>query len=62
MDIALRRIRGGHVRRVSQRARNGHFVRMLRRVRPGTYRVAVIYRAGRATASRSVVRRFSVPR
>ncbi len=62
LDIALRRVRGGQVRRVRQHARNGRFVRVLRRVRPGTYRVAVTYRAPRATAFQSVVRRFSVPR
>ena len=62
VDIILRRVRGGTVRHVRERARGGRFVRTLRRVRPGKYRVAVTYRAGRATALESVVRRLSVPR
>jgi hypothetical protein len=62
VDIVLRRARGGPPRRVRERARGGRFVRTLRRVRPGKYRVAVTYRAARATALESVVRRFSVPR
>jgi hypothetical protein len=62
VDIVLRRARGGSPRHLRERARGGRFVRTLRRVRPGKYRVAVTYRAGRAAALESVVRRFSVPR
>jgi hypothetical protein len=59
LDIVVRRARGRAVRRVRQPARNGRFIRVLRHVRPGTYRVAVTYRA---PAAASAIRRFSVPR
>jgi hypothetical protein len=61
MDIVVRRRAGSHaVRRVRQRTVNGRFVRVLARMRPGSYKVAVTYRAKSVT--HTAARRFAVPR
>ena len=61
MEIVVRSRAGNRrVRSVRQRTTNGRFVRVLPRMRPGSYKVAVTYRAkpaGSVTQRRTQLRR-----